>query len=885
MKIYGYTHRNIGPYSNVPTIINFEDKASMNMMIADNGVGKTTMIWVLKLGLYHDLAYSGDVKVDEIANDINKNGEIIVELNSRGRDWTIITNFSPNKIRVFEGCGNNRSAEPLDKGGMPETKRYIRDQILDIPFYIFDNILSIDVSEFKSLLTLDAEDTRKIRDRIFGFSVFNDMSAEIKKRLNVFVDDRKMADYDLEQHTIQHAKISHDIEEMKNQIKSELKVDDLKTKIEETNASYVVNETAYNKFVDDLKQVTNDHKHHENTKIKYEISQKTLNREELNQQLIKNLADQEKDNSQITKIQEYAEVKNLIDNIATDKSVYNKKIPNLTAHKTAYEKYSLDLNILMDKRELLVDAEIDKNLKIKYDEWVKLPDTIADLKKQKIKEESRIKILRDGLSKQLDVLQMDVNTISSAIITMTKHLESRKDGKCPECGTEFTSEDDSWHCKQLADDIATAKINKDIATEKINKAKTEINQEIDSINKITRDIDISIQIQTSREAVLKSALLANPEYTLEKIATIDVSKIIDGNIEEIDKNYAEIKALSTKANDDANLIRGQLTSLKEKITKDNERLKTLQEKFKEEPTGNIEAFKEHRASLIVKYNELHKQINNFDVQIQVLQSKISETIGEPKYTEAEASTLIQQLPINIDKSKSVRDELNQKIFEYNKSIEIATNAANLNLQSAHMHKQRDDLNNKIKDDKKKLSKLKIDIERQEHLLEIIKRSKDEVLRINIPYINHMVVDTCKRIGVTQMLTFDDSFKPHIFRGNREVSLKSASLGQRKKMNFAVLISITKFLKLRYGGLNIIFYDEMFSSIDEKGRPHMLEIIRQEIVENLGIHVWITNHFFIPNAQFDNYIMIESKNGFSHSRKIEAGELLNLDTHREKELVA
>lgn len=861
MKIYGYSFRNIGPFSNVATTVNFGGKAQMNMMIGENGIGKSTTIKVLKFGLYHDLAYSGDIKVDEIANDINKNGEIIIELNSRGKDWTIITNFSPNKIKIYKGVGESREAEPEDKGGMPETKRFIREQILDIPFYIFDNILSIDIAEFKSLLTLNAEDTRKIRDRIFGFSVFNEMSTNIKKKLNALVEERKILDHDLDGLKAQHDKLMQEIENMKEQLKSGLKVDDLKAKLTTLSAEHNKSLKTHEVLVTELTQANNDFRFYSNKNKQAEIATLTINKSKCEDLIKKNIEEQAEIDKKIQLLQEYSEVAALNKSVNEDKERFTAKNNEYTKIKMEYEKIVLEGKAYNAEIEVINDHIKKKALESKYVELKNLEKLQDDFD-----------VWMKSIENEANKIKDRNNEILVELGTLNKELKTRKSGKCPECNTVFDEKHDPNHTKHITELEA-----------KIDALEREQERNISRSNELLSGVmDRKEKLNPSRVAVLKSELGDVNDQT-------DFNTQYRGSNAESDKvglttKLEKAKVDSNKLKDSGTLLRGELTSLKEKVTKDSERLKELKTKYVEQPSGNIESLKELRVTLAIKRNELHKQDNSYDVQIQILKTKIHNDVKEPKYTESEADVKLAELPQKINELKNQLDQHDKLIFETEKSIEIANNAANMNLQSAHIKKQAKEVEASIKEKTDRLTELKSGIERQEHLLEVIKRSKDEVLRINIPYINHMVVNTCRRIGVTQNLTFDDSFVPHIYRGNREVSLMSASLGQRKKMNFAVLIAITKFLKLRYGGLNIIFYDEMFSSIDEKGRPHMLEIIRQEIVENLGIHVWITNHFFIPNSQFDNYIIIESKNGFSSARKIETGELLSLEQYTEKQTV-
>jgi ABC-type Mn2+/Zn2+ transport system ATPase subunit len=69
------------------------------------------------------------------------------------------------------------------------------------------------------------------------------------------------------------------------------------------------------------------------------------------------------------------------------------------------------------------------------------------------------------------------------------------------------------------------------------------------------------------------------------------------------------------------------------------------------------------------------------------------------------------------------------------------------------------------------------------------------------------------------------------------------------------------IKNRFPGLNILFLDEIFSSIDLSGVYHIIEILHQ-IIGEIGINTFVINHTVLPSEYFDKKLEITKDAGFS-----------------------
>jgi DNA repair exonuclease SbcCD ATPase subunit len=88
-----------------------------------------------------------------------------------------------------------------------------------------------------------------------------------------------------------------------------------------------------------------------------------------------------------------------------------------------------------------------------------------------------------------------------------------------------------------------------------------------------------------------------------------------------------------------------------------------------------------------------------------------------------------------------------------------------------------------------------------------------------------------------------------------------STGERKKADFIVIVAIIKILKLRFPQLNLLFLDELLSSVDADGVHNILKILSQ-VIKDSKINTFVINHTVLPHELFDKKIQIYRENGFS-----------------------
>ena len=170
-----------------------------------------------------------------------------------------------------------------------------------------------------------------------------------------------------------------------------------------------------------------------------------------------------------------------------------------------------------------------------------------------------------------------------------------------------------------------------------------------------------------------------------------------------------------------------------------------------------------------------------------------------------------------------------------------------------------------RNEEKKQSKLKS--EGEDYYLSILETLmgdegiKNLAVRSILPTFNNNVLLMAKEMGIPFGIKFDDKFNCSIHHLGNEISPKTLSTGERKKIDFVIIMALIKMIKIRFSSLNILFLDEIFSSIDSDGVYHIINILH-ETIQDIGLNTFVINHTVLPSEYFDKKLEITKDAGFS-----------------------
>jgi len=220
MRIDYIEFRNFSSYGNQTQRLEFEENESkLYLTLGKNGDGKTTIANAIIYALYGKVE---GVKLSDLPNRINKELYVKIGLKCGTTTIEIERGLMPNKFSV------KLNGVEFDKAGKKSVQDYLEEEVFGIPYHVFKNIIILSVNDFKSFLTMSNQDKKQIIDKMFGFSILNDMQKQIK-------DERRDIKYDIDSYESELNQIMDSIGSVKGKLNTLLEESNTanKSKIEE----------------------------------------------------------------------------------------------------------------------------------------------------------------------------------------------------------------------------------------------------------------------------------------------------------------------------------------------------------------------------------------------------------------------------------------------------------------------------------------------------------------------------------------------------------------------------------------------------------------------------------------------------------------------------
>nr|DAX71656.1 MAG TPA: STRUCTURAL MAINTENANCE OF CHROMOSOMES PROTEIN [Caudoviricetes sp.] len=902
--------------------INFTDPTQLyTLIIGKNGRGKSSITKILNIALY----FSCDgIPMGEFANEINGDGYVEVSVDSYGSSWTIVSEYSTTKLKSLQVFKNG---ELQDWGGIKTTKEKVAQNIIDIPQKLFNNIINLSVNDFKSFLSLSAKDSKEIRDKIFSFGILNQMAQiENQKLLQSKKEvDRIQTTMDSLTSTLsstyeEYRKSEEDFVNRKNEAERLYK--EYKTEIESKRNSLLSTKKEIETEIEALRSLEREQTTSHLINVTIDISE---NLNLLQGNLSESRRDIE-EKSEVHKSTEntISVLKYLLDVKEYEKSLYEiEKLSKL--HKEEENRLALLKIELLDienarekNRELLLGkqskldnilSEISKENALlgKYESKLQIHTALLKIK-SKFETSEALSSFIESKERCLDFEKKEHESLQNKktlLLEENKNLEERlrliKAGKdiCPTCGSPVDS---------------------------IKKIE-EIKNKIEENEELLRDTEEKIPASHSKILTIEKSLLQLGEikakkemmeqhYMADPIDSLSISEFLSLNIEdEIKKMKDKISSLTLssqkikeeiKSTEDTELEQRykELLSYSQKHTENKSRYFTQIESLKnmnanpkkEDYFTNDEEHESILSSLsdVINIDERYRaevsKLSNLSLELSslknnktALESKIS-SLSETMVKNKELlSTSLRDFTLPTEKiliDNSVKERIKGKENELSSltsslsDIENTENSLLLQIKNVEIeHKSKEEyIKSSIRRIETEIENFKKQTEvilHENHLQEAFLRTlsddglKSYIMSKIVPYLNQEINSFISRFNINVTVEFDSEFVGTLHRNGHCPSLQSISTGQRKIIDVCILLSITKFFIKKYPDINLVFYDEIFSSLDTENSPTILKLIKQEFCENLGITVCLVSHSFVNPTLIDRFISVEDKNYFSN----------------------
>jgi len=406
------------------------------------------------------------------------------------------------------------------------------------------------------------------------------------------------------------------------------------------------------------------------------------------------------------------------------------------------------------------------------------------------------------------------------------------------------------------------------------------------------------------------------QLLLDKLFNLEVINILNSILKELNKNNklrmasldSEISTLNESIQSIQNSINKSIEKEKENIQSEIDKIKSDMELKK----ADYISIKEKVDKIKVKYSELVDDLEKEKKQYIILQNDIKNIQGDIDLydsgkcptckTDFDSEHFISLRSTLIEKKKSleeIKSELEnnirnikekqqklEKISEsanktYNdityflknckiqidklvqkKSKDVGENSHNIE----EFKKTIDDLNSKKTSSNDNISRCK---DKELYYKEINRifgedGVKKSIIAGIIKPINFFINENIKKMSMNFDVSLDETFTAEIKHLGNQIDHDTLSTGEQKKVNVAILIAYLKLIRTKKN-INVLFLDEVFSSIDIEGISDILLLLKS-FSNEYNINIFVVHHALLNNEHFDRILRI-NKDIFSTIEEI------------------
>ena len=373
---------------------------------------------------------------------------------------------------------------------------------------------------------------------------------------------------------------------------------------------------------------------------------------------------------------------------------------------------------------------------------------------------------------------------------------------------------------------------------------------------VKEDVKLLDSSVNSNEGSLKTATINIEKYE-QQLQELKNNEVSQEEIDELTEKINEAKALKATNEENIKKLDEVRKKLDKQTTDKNMDIRDLKRKIEDnkKKIKLIDSKKCPTCGSSLDTDEFHKERERLvlenescEATIAELTSIINDLSNKMRAVDSKKNVFVDA--INKSKLMDLASDLKYKI-----SLKKNNSQPLLNLKES-LDKQIIQLN----EERELLSKRKMVYE---CVMQILGDGgiKEYIASKYIPTINQIISEMMEFMGINYNVVFDRTFKATITSNGYNVTYNSLSTGEKKRIDFATVVSFIKLLKLQMGEMNLLFLDEMLASIDINGVSDMMSILKDLSVE-LNMNIYLIHHAQVENVVFDNIIETSKPDGFS-----------------------
>jgi len=446
-------------------------------------------------------------------------------------------------------------------------------------------------------------------------------------------------------------------------------------------------------------------------------------------------------------------------------------------------------------------------------------------------------------------------------------------------------------------------------------------EEYDVAGKVNLQDFLETEIYEIPYHVFKNVIIlsVNDFKSFITMSPYDKKRIIDKifGFSIINEMAESVKEKRKSIIDEIRTYADEIRTLNESIDSVYDKIEQIELLTAEKDASKVKKLKED----LIALNENRKKLNNFT---DLTKEKLETLDSESRNKSVEHSTLTNKIsnikqdlklfenstcptctaPLTSDFHLDIKKEKEESLLTLNKSYEIAkteydesvnklndlrTKGRQIHVKAGQLETQMENIKSKLieladKDESDSSSDLKqlvsdfttrkkdktdgkLKSEGEDYYLTILENLlgedgiKNLAVRSILPSFNNHILLMSREMGIPFGIRFNEKFFCNLHHLGTEISPKTLSTGEKKKVDFVIIMALMKMIKVRFPSLNILFLDEIFSSIDSDGVYHIINILHNTI-QDIGLNTFVINHTVLPSEYFDKKIEITKDAGFS-----------------------
>ena len=131
--------------------------------------------------------------------------------------------------------------------------------------------------------------------------------------------------------------------------------------------------------------------------------------------------------------------------------------------------------------------------------------------------------------------------------------------------------------------------------------------------------------------------------------------------------------------------------------------------------------------------------------------------------------------------------------------------------------------------------------------------KRSIIASIIKPINHFINENVRKMNLPFQVQLDETFTAQIKQFGAPIEHDSLSTGETRKINISILIAYLKLIRTKKH-INILFLDEVFSSIDIEGCEDILNLLKS-FANDYKINIFVVHHAILNQELFDRILSI------------------------------